>query len=78
MSSKIMLYFQDDISYKINMNKIKLYKKTLNLLQRTRIPVSQIAKDTKLKPRWLNMVKNDEIPDPGVKKIEKVYDYLKK
>ena len=60
------------------MANFNLYKKTLKLLHRTRTPVPQIAKATKLKPRWLNMVKNNEIPDPGVHKIQKIFDYLKK
>lgn len=58
------------------MPKINLYKNTVKLLNKTDIPLDQISRDLGLQLRWLYYFKNEQIEDPGVKKVEKIYDYL--
>ena len=53
-----------------------LKERTIELLRETSIPISQIAKDCELQERWLYHLKNDYWDDPGVLKIERLYEYL--
>jgi len=55
-----------------------LLAKTIALLNVTNIPFKQISKDTGLKDRWLRLVKDGDIEEPSVVKIEKLYNYLVK
>ena len=49
---------------------------TIKLLRRYDKPLTELAKETRLGSRWLAYVKRDEIPDPGIRKITRLYNYL--
>ena len=53
-----------------------LKEKTIELLRESPKPLPKIAKDCNLKERWLYHLKNDYWDDPGVLKIERLYEYL--
>lgn len=55
-----------------------LLNKTLHLIRDTSIPMETIAISTGLTKRWLYEFKAGEYKDPGVTKVEKVFDYLKR
>jgi hypothetical protein len=47
------------------------------LIERPRHLTYQIiAAETALKPAWLEAFAQDKIPDPGVGKVEKLFDFL--
>ncbi len=60
------------------MAKFNLYKQTVKLLNKTKTPIAEVARQTGLGERWVHMVKRDEIGGPSVKSIQKIYDYLSK
>ena len=53
-----------------------IYEKTLRLVRETDIPTSKLASDTGLGLRWMHKLIAGEFTDPGVKKIERLYNYL--
>lgn len=53
-----------------------LYEETMGLLDRTDLSIRNISDATGVKVSWLRKVKNGEIPDPSVNKIQAVHDYL--
>lgn len=57
---------------------MNLLKETRNLLSTSKLTVQDLARKTRLKVRWLHRFKNDDFDDYGVKKVQKVYDVLKK
>ena len=57
-----------------------LLDETLHLLQIDRpawLSLACIAREADLPPAWLSMVWLGKIPDPGIKKIERLNAYLK-
>lgn len=57
----------------------KLLEDTHKLLEALPRSVSliEIAKNTGLKITWLSALSRNQINDPGVKKVEKLHNYLK-
>jgi hypothetical protein len=55
-----------------------MYDETLILLDRAigRIPRGEIAKGSKVDVNWLNKFAARQISDPGVRKVERVRDFL--
>ena len=53
-----------------------LHQKTLKLLEGTAVPFSVICYHCEVSPSWLNKVKNGKYGDPGVNKIERIFNYL--
>lgn len=51
---------------------------TLALARATTIPVSRICRDTGLGTRWYHMLLAGEIRDPGVRRVQRLHDYLAK
>src|SRR5690606_30326752 len=41
------------------------------------VTLTQVAKETGLLISWLSAFNKNEIDDPGIKKVEKLYNYLK-
>jgi hypothetical protein len=41
------------------------------------IPYTKVAEDTDVGHSWICMLVNEKIDDPGVKKLEKLNEYLK-
>lgn len=56
--------------------KATLMEKTIELLKETSIPVEKITKDTNLSFYWVTRFRRGEFKDPGVNKVECLYDYL--
>lgn len=54
----------------------ELYKKTIELLGNSNIPVSSIAESTGVGLRWLYDLKAGRFSDPGVNKIQRIHDFL--
>lgn len=53
-----------------------LMEKTLQLLKETNTPIETITQDTKLTFYWLTRFRRNEFKDPGVNKVELLYEYL--
>lgn len=56
----------------------KLLGKTVALLKATTVPYTKIASDMGFNIRWVHMVKDGDIKDPSVNRIEALYEYLLK
>lgn len=53
-----------------------LHKQTIDLLNRTDVPLPTIAKETDVGYRWLCDFKAGRFDDPGVNKVERVHNFL--
>jgi len=58
--------------------KSTLLKKTLDLLLKDKGNWPETANQTGLKYDWISALSQGGIEDPGVKKIERLYEYLRK
>ena len=54
-----------------------LLNETLDLLEKTDIPIAQVCRDTGTGPRWIYRLMAGDFADPGVNKIERLNRYLK-
>jgi len=45
-------------------------------LKETDKPLTEIAKAAEVGERWLYLLADGKIDDPGIKKVEKVFDYF--
>jgi predicted transcriptional regulator len=54
-----------------------LYETTLNMIRDSGIPITRLASEAKVGQRWLADLVNGRFSDPGVKKIQRLHDYLK-
>lgn len=70
---------QSDTHKKSEMFMSKMLTETQKMLKSVPrwVTLTQISKETDLQITWLSALARDAISDPGVKKIEKLYDYLK-
>jgi hypothetical protein len=57
------------------MNKT-LLEKTLDLARKSELSKTVICKNIKVTVRWYDMLLNGQIKDPGVNRIQRLYDYL--
>jgi hypothetical protein len=55
---------------------MKLYDKTLMLSRAFDGNVSELCRRLDLTPRWFFKFKNEEFKDVGVKRIQRLHDYL--
>ena len=53
-----------------------LLERTMTLLKNSDKTVTVICQDTGISRRWINYLKAGEYSDPGVNKIEILYNYL--
>jgi hypothetical protein len=53
-----------------------LLEKTLELARSSKVPVTQTCRAAKLTTRWYYKLLSGEIPDPGVRRIQRLHDYL--
>lgn len=53
-----------------------LYEQTMLLYKQTNLSVISIARGSGLGLRWLFDLKRGRFDDPGVKKIQRLHDYL--
>jgi len=53
-----------------------LLERTTTLLRSSDKTVTVICRDTGISRRWINYLKAGEYKDPGVNKIETLYNYL--
>lgn len=53
-----------------------LLTETIKLVNQSELSVTQIAKGAKVKYRWLKYVLDGTFKDPGVNRIERVYNFL--
>lgn len=56
--------------------KSKLLKRTIQLLNKTTLSLSHIAKDVGVSKMWLCKLKQGRIKEPSVQKIEVLHRYL--
>lgn len=54
----------------------RLHSKTLELLKAYPLTLPAVYKDTGIPYYWLKKFKADEIADPSVNRVEKLYEYL--
>jgi predicted permease len=55
-----------------------LLTKTLDLLRKCDLPLSEVATKSNLGLEWLKKLKYGAIPDPSVNKIQQLHDFLVK
>lgn len=53
-----------------------LFETTLNLLSASNLPIGEIARGSNVHTRWLYDLKNGRFSDPGVNKIQRIYNFL--
>lgn len=53
-----------------------LYESTIKLMRSTPVPVSHACRDLKISERWWFRVVDGSIKDPGVKRMQRLYEYL--
>lgn len=53
-----------------------LYKKTIDLFNADTRPVEQIARESKLPFYWLRKLRSGNVSDPGVNRVQKLYEFL--
>lgn len=58
------------------MQSVPLLTKTRELLAATEKPLYVIATESQLGYEWLRKFKADQIPEPGVNKVQRLHDYL--
>lgn len=51
---------------------------TTDMLRSTSIPLAEIAVSAKVELRWLYKFKDGYFQDPGVTKVQRIYDFLRK
>lgn len=56
----------------------ELSQRTRTLLRETAVPYLEIFKATNISPNWLSLFVNGKIPDPGVNRVECLYNFLAK
>lgn len=54
----------------------RLYDETLRLLQTTNLSVDEIGRKVGCSGRWIRKVRDGDIKDPGVNKIQRLHDFL--
>jgi hypothetical protein len=76
---KCAIFFLDKLSGKAHIHAMKktLLQETYELLDKTDVPVAEIAKQTGTKQRWVYLLIERRFDDPGVNKVEAVNHYLK-
>jgi len=60
------------------MAKPNLKRDTLKLLKNSNISMEEISQGTGIKLRWLYYFRNEQLGEPGVDKVQAIYDYLNK
>lgn len=58
------------------MDQPPLLTKTLALLEKCDLPLTEIALKSNLGYEWLKKLKGNSIPDPGVNRIQTLHDFL--
>jgi len=58
--------------------KSELLIRTLKMAEAVQVPVALICEDANVTPRWYYKLVRGEIPDPGVNRIQRLHDTLKK
>lgn len=53
-----------------------LLEKTLSLLSVSKDTIGFISKSVGVSPRWIYKLKNAEVKDPSVVKVQALYDFL--
>ena len=51
---------------------------TTDMLRSTSIPLAEVATSAKVELRWLYKFKEGSFRDPGVTKVQRIYDFLNK
>jgi hypothetical protein len=58
------------------MEQAPLMQKTLELLRKCDLPLTEIATKSNLGVEWLKKLKAGSIPDPSVNRIQRLHDFL--
>lgn len=58
------------------MDEQPILAKTIDLLEKCELPLPEIAVMSGVGYEWLKRFKRDEIPNPGVKNIQTLHDFL--
>ena len=53
-----------------------LLNKTLSLARSTHLTVVDICRAAEVTPRWYYMFLSSQISDPGVRRVQRLHDYL--
>ena len=57
---------------------MNLYRETLKLVKRSDLKPEEIAKKSRVKVRWFYDFINKKVKEPGVHKVQRIFDYLSK
>jgi hypothetical protein len=55
---------------------VSMLEKTVGLLKSCGLPLNEVANTTGLGYEWLKKLKQGDIQDPGVNRIEKLHNFL--
>lgn len=53
-----------------------LHARTLALLKQSKVPLPEIYKETDIPYYWLKKFSSDEIKDPSVNRVQRLYEFL--
>ena len=53
-----------------------MYEQILDMIEKSKLGINEIARGSGVGSRWLRMIVNNEIKEPGITKLEKVRDFL--
>ena len=53
-----------------------ILEKTLQMVRESPLSVPQLASNADLEQRWLYMLVNGKIKDPGIRRLSRLHDYL--
>lgn len=56
--------------------KNNLYEETIHLLEQAELTVEEIGRGVGMSGRWVRKVREGQIKDPGVNKIQRLYEFL--
>lgn len=58
------------------MSELNLYERTIQLMLDPPVQVTRACRDLQLSERWWFRVVSGSIKDPGVKRMQRLHDYL--
>lgn len=58
------------------MSELNLYERTIQLMLDPPVQVARACRDLQLSERWWFRVVSGSIKDPGVKRMQRLHDYL--
>lgn len=73
-----MKYISSSIRQTVFIEILQMYELIVDLIEKSKLSINEIAKGADVEPRWLRMIANKEIKNPGIQGLESVKKFLSK